>query len=119
MPQVKKIKLVAQTVTRGTRLERIVQETERSIFAEITSITQNEFYQASAAGLTAEGKAVGGAFEYKGEKILELNSQRYAIYRTYQVPGSKKMELYYSYEVGPATKPATTSTVTITGGTGA
>ena len=116
MPQVKKIKLVAETVTYGSRLERKVQETERSIFAEITSITQTEFYQASAAGLTAEGKALVWAFEYKGEKILELSGKRYAIYRTYQVPGSKKMELYYSYETGPNTKPATTSTVTLTGG---
>ena len=66
MPQVKKIKLVAETVTYGSRLERKVQETARSIFAEITS--------------------------------------------------SKKMELYYSYETGPNTKPATTSTVTLTGG---
>lgn len=119
MPYVKKIKLVAQTVTRGTRLERIVTETERSIFAELPSVTRNEFYQASAAGMTPEGMAKVWAFEYKGEKILELEGNRYAIYRTFQPLGSKKMELYYGYEVGPATKPATTSTVTITGGTGA
>lgn len=101
---VRKIKLISQTVTYGQRKERIVTDgTPREIFAEIQSVTRAEFFQAQQAGMSVDGKAIVWAFEYKGEQILVLDTQRFAIYRTYQVPGSKKMELYYMSEVGPAT----------------
>lgn len=104
MPYVKKIKLISQSFTTGSRKEKIPADgTPHEVFAEITSITQTEFFSAAAAGFTPDGKATIWAFEYKGERIMVLDSQRYAIYRTYQAPGNNRMELYFMHETGPAT----------------
>lgn len=110
MPYVRKIKLISQTVNYGSRHQPIISDDtpSRAVFAEITSAQQSEFFQASAAGMAAEGKALVWAFEYHGETILELDNVRYAIYRTYIVPGSKKIELHYGQQVGPSTVPGVT-----------
>lgn len=107
MALVKKIKLISQAVTYGSRHQPIYTDgTPREIFANIQSVKQSEFFQASAAGITTEGTAVVWAFEYHGENVLVLNGQRYAIYRTYRPDGSKKMELYFGYETGANTATA-------------
>lgn len=38
--------------------------------------------------------------EYQGEDLCEFNGDRYAIYRTYHVPGTDDLELYVKREVG-------------------
>lgn len=107
MPYVKKIQLVAQAFTEGPRHERIPKDVDppRSIFATIASVGQKEFFQANAEGFTPDGKATVWQFEYKGERIMVLEGQRYAIYRTYQIPGTNKMELYYTMQLAPSTRP--------------
>lgn len=104
MATVKKIKLIPQNVSYGSRHQPIYNDgTAREIFAEIRSVKQSEFFQASAAGINTEGTALVWAFEYHGENVLELNKKRYAIYRTYQPDNSKKIELYFGFEVGANT----------------
>ena len=103
MPNVKKIKLITRTVTYGPRHEPIYKDAgTRPVFAELFSAQQSEFFQASAAGFTAEGKALVWAFEYHGETVLEISGDRFAIYRTYSPPGNK-IELHYGFETGPNT----------------
>ena len=110
MPYVKKIELISQTVNYGTRHQPIITDNTptRAVFAEITSAQQSEFFQASAVGMAAEGKALVWAFEYHGETIMQFDGNRYAIYRTYIVPGSKKIELHFGQQVGPNTVPGVT-----------
>ena len=113
MPDVRKIKLITQEITRGTRLERIVTDkSTREIFAEIRSVTRAEYYQAGAQGMTVEGSALVWAFEYHGENILELAGIRYAVIRTYRDPASKKLEIYYGQEAGPGTPAGGSQNVT-------
>lgn len=110
MPYVKKIELISQTITYGARHEPIIKDNNpaRKVFAEIISAQQSEFFQANSVGLSAEGTALVWAFEYHGEKILEYDGKRYAIYRTYIVPGSKKIELHFGQQIGPNTTPGVT-----------
>lgn len=64
--------------------------TERTVFAELKSITQNEFYQAQAVGLKPEIKFVLADFlEYNDEKRLiytPFNGKEevYTVLRTYR-----------------------------------
>lgn len=65
--------------------------TERTIFAEVKSIGQTEFYQAQAVGLKPEIKFVIADFaDYQGEKILSYKpfgasmAEDYTILRTYR-----------------------------------
>lgn len=67
------------------------EETERSVFAELKSIGQSEFYQAQALGLKPEIKFVLPDYlEYKGEQRLkfqdfcEEEEQEYTVLRTYR-----------------------------------
>ncbi len=104
MPYVKKIKLFSQVIRYGDRREAIItKENQKEVFAEIYSAGAAEFFQASAGGFKPEGKALVWRFEYNGQSILELEGQRFAIYRTYWAPGSKKIELHFGYEIGPNT----------------
>ena len=106
MPNVKKVKLITRSVTYGARHEPIYKDTAtREVFAELFSAQQSEFFQASSAGFTAEGKASVWAFEYHNETVIQIGTQRYAIYRTYSPPGNK-IELHYGFETGPNTSAA-------------
>jgi len=109
MRNVKKIKLIKQETVYGARREPILKDVSpaREVFAEIQSITMNEFYSAASVGMTPNAKAIVWAFEYHGEQILEIGGQRYKVYRTYQVPTGNKMEIYYTFETGPNTAPPT------------
>ncbi len=110
MPYVKKVELISQTVNYGTRHQPIITDNTptRAVFAEITSAQQSEFFQASAVGMAAEGKALIWAFEYHGETIMKLDGNRDAMYRTDSVPGSKKIEVHFGQQVGPNTAPGVT-----------
>lgn len=59
-------------------------QTERTVFCDIRSISQNEAYQAMAAGLNPEFRVVlAHDFEYQGEKLAEINDVLYKVVRTY------------------------------------
>ena len=64
--------------------------TSRTIFAQVKSITQSEFYQAEAVGLKPEIKFVIADFaDYEGEKVLSYTpfggvAEDYTILRTYR-----------------------------------
>jgi SPP1 family predicted phage head-tail adaptor len=60
-------------------------ETTRKVYCTVKSVGQTEVYQAKAAGLNPELKLIlAHAFEYKGEKLLEYQGERYGIIRTYR-----------------------------------
>lgn len=85
------IKLVSESKVVDAYGDIIVEVTERSVFAEIKSIGQSEFYQAQAVGLKPEIKFVLADYlEYQNEKKLryqgfnEETEEEYTILRTYR-----------------------------------
>lgn len=64
--------------------------TSKTVFAELRSIGQSEFYQAEAIGLKPEIKFVLADYlDYNGEKILKYTpyngtEQEYSVIRTYR-----------------------------------
>lgn len=72
----------------------------REIFARQDSISRSEFHAAGQDGLRPEYRFTVFACEYNDEPECEHNGQRYAIYRTYHVPGTDDMELYVQRKAG-------------------
>ena len=61
------------------------QEERRMRYCAERSVGQTEVYQAKAEGLNPEIKLVlPHAFDYKGEKRLEYDEERWEIIRTYK-----------------------------------
>jgi len=92
------ITLVALTITKDTYGIETSTESQRTIFAEVESISQSEFFAARDAQLQPEYRFRVFFGDYKGEEILEYQNKRYAIYRTYR--SGDYMELYAERKVG-------------------
>lgn len=84
------ITLIAETNTVDEYGDTVTVETERTVFAEVKSIGQNEFYQAQAVGLKPEIKFVIADFaDYQNEKKLKYTpfggtEEVYTILRTFR-----------------------------------
>ena len=79
---------------------RTSAQTEREIFARMDSIDRREFYSGGEAGFRPDMRFTVFQAEYQGEGRLLWNGNAYAVYRTYQVPGTDDLELYVQREVG-------------------
>ena len=95
------IKLVTTTVTTDSIGQQIeADEATRTLVATLHGITRQEWSSVAQIGLNPEGMAfLRDSDDYQGEEILELNSVRYVIYRTY-LTDDGGIELYYRKSVG-------------------
>lgn len=73
--------------------------TEAFFFAQVDSVTMNEFYQAGLQGFKPEYKFAVWQAEYSGEELLEYNGKVYDIYRTYKRDDGR-IELYANEKKG-------------------
>lgn len=73
---------------------------ERTILARMDDVTRAEFFSAGQNGMRPEFRFTVNPIEYQGEEICGWNGARYAIYRTYHVPGTDDLELYVHREAG-------------------
>ncbi len=72
----------------------------REIFARMQSVSRSEFFSGGQSGFRPEMQFTVFHAEYQGEAEMIWNGARYAVYRTYQVPGSDDLELYVQREIG-------------------
>ena len=93
------ITLISQTYAQNDYGVQIPTETTRDIYCDVKSISQREFYAAGEAGLKPELRFDVFAYDYNGEKLIEHNGNRYAVYRTYQA-SNNVLELYTHRKVG-------------------
>lgn len=78
------LKLVSITNTKNNLGDIVQTKTERQVFCRVKSISQSEFYQASATGFKPNIKfALSDSLEYQGEEIVKYNSMEYRVIRTY------------------------------------
>lgn len=87
------IKLISETYTQDEIGQYISQETERTVFCDVRSVSRSEWFNAGRDGLQPELMFVMFAPDYQGEKIVEYKGSRYGIYRTY-VGRNEQIELY-------------------------
>lgn len=101
------IDLIAVT-TEKDELNQIVEKTRTTatVFAEIGSVSQTEFFSGGRLGLNPSLKAVIYDFEYNGEPIVKYNGKLYSVYRVYLVNGSDRCELYLEEKGGTKDEPS-------------
>lgn len=73
--------------------------TERQVFADVTSISQSEWFEGGRAGLNPALRFRMFAPDYQGEATLRYEDTVYAIYRTY-VDRNEIIDLYTEVKKG-------------------
>lgn len=101
------IDLIA-VATEKDSLNQIVekQRTTATVYAEISSVSQTEFFSGGRLGFQPSFKAVIYDFEYNFEPIVKYNGNLYSVYRVYFVNGTDKVELYLEEKGGTKDEPS-------------
>ena len=94
-----KIVLVSVITSQDTIGQVTTTTKEKSVFCNVQSISQNEFFQASKNGLNPSYKVSMFRYDYSGEKIAKYNNTEYGIYRTY-IGRNDTIELYLEEKQG-------------------
>ena len=92
------VTLITQVVTTDAYGNEVKTETERTVFCEVDSITQSEFYAAADTELNPEYRFTVFFADYEGESVLKYHGNRYAVYRTYRT--GDDLELYVERKIG-------------------
>lgn len=90
--------LIAPTVTTDQYGNEEYTDVETTVFCEVDSITQSEFYQAANTELNPEYKFTIFFGDYDGQPLVKYHGVRYAIYRTYRADDN--LELYAERKIG-------------------
>lgn len=94
------LQLIKSTYTKNKYGVSTATEEKRQVFCKCNSINQKEFFEAGRNGLNPTYRFIVAAVDYEEEIIVEYNSKRYAVYRTYHIPGTDYMELYVERQGG-------------------
>lgn len=92
------ITLITQTITTDIYGNEVATETERTVYCEVDSISQTEFYAAANTELNPEYKFTIFFGDYEGEDLVLFNNKRYSVYRTYRT--GDDLELYTERKIG-------------------
>lgn len=74
-------------------------ESTKKVYADVQSVTRNEFFNAGRNGLNPEYVITVFFGDYSGEKIASINGVRYTVYRTY-MRRNNLIELYLERREG-------------------
>lgn len=77
------ITLIGEAFVKNEYGVQIPTETRREVYCNVTSVSLSEWSEGGRLGLNPEFRMTMFAPDYLGEKVLEFNGVRYAIYRTY------------------------------------
>jgi len=94
-----KIKLITKSYLPDQIGQLIPTEEEKTIFCDVSSVSATEFANAGAMGLKPSYLIRVWTAEYNGADIVEYNSKRYSVYRTYEAQNGRT-ELYIQEDVG-------------------
>lgn len=90
--------LITQTISTDTYGNEYATETENTVYCEVDSITQMEFYNAANTEINPEFRFTVFFGDYDGQVLVEYQGNRYTIYRTYRA--GDYMELYAERKIG-------------------
>lgn len=93
------ITLITETRTQDDYGVWRTSETKTDVFCQVSSVTRAEFFDAGRNGLNPEYVFTMFFGDYNGERIVEYNGKRYAVYRTYHAR-TDIIELYVQREGG-------------------
>ena len=92
------ITLITQTITTDKYGNEQAFETDNTVFCEVDSISQTEFFAAENTELNPEYKFTIFFGDYDGQDLVKFNGARYSVYRTYRT--GDDLELYTERKIG-------------------
>lgn len=93
--------LISEVVTVGEIGEETIQQVRSApIWGTKYPITRTEWETAGERDIKAEFRIDVYGFEYGGQRVCEIDSAKYGIYRTYSRPDSDIVELYLEEKGG-------------------
>lgn len=97
-----------ELTTEKDSLNQVVEKTRKTntVFAEVSSVSQTEFFSGGRIGLQPSLKVVIYDFEYSDEPIVKWNGKLYSVYRTFYVNGADRVELYLEERGGTKDEPS-------------
>lgn len=99
------INLITQTISTDTYGNETATESKTEVFCEVDSITRTEFYAAANTEIQPDLKFTVFFGDYSGQMVIEYNSARFTVYRTYR--DGDYMELYAERKTGGIPKVVT------------
>lgn len=99
MTRINKITLITEQTTTDSIGQIVTTESTVECIGEVRSVTQNEYMTGRQSGLSPAYVFRISVFGYSGQKILEYDSVRYSIYRTYEADDNY-IELYAEAMLG-------------------
>lgn len=93
------IYLVNITYTTDAIGQQIAIENKEPVYASVSSITRAEWFDAGRTGFKPEYAFTLFEPDYEGQTIVEYNSKRYGVYRTYRGK-NETLELYTESKAG-------------------
>lgn len=104
------IDLITVVTTTGDLNQVIGTGTTKStVYADLSSVSRQEFLAAGTLGLKPSLVATVYAFEYSGQSIVKIDGRFYSVYRTYNHVEDDKIELYLEEKEGDKNEPSTSS----------
>ena len=92
------ITLITQTITTDKYGNEEATEMEKTVFCEVDSISQTEFFAAENTELNPEYKFTIFFGDYDGQDLVKFNGARYSVYRTYRT--GDNLEMYTERKIG-------------------
>ena len=93
------IYLINQTMDKDDYGVWKATETSRRVYCRVDSVTANEFFDGGRNGLNPELRFTMFSGDYQGEKVIEYEGERFAVYRTYKARNDN-IELYVERKGG-------------------
>lgn len=90
------IKTVADNAKNANGFALPDTEQSRSVFCNVLSVGQGEFYKAAQVGVAIKKQVEVYTADYEGETLAELAGKRYEIKRTFSPDNGEFTELYLS-----------------------
>lgn len=92
-------KLINVTYRKNENAVMVPEEISREVYCRVESVYSSEWLAAGSHGIRAEYKVTVFCYDYEGEEIVELEGERYGVYRTY-LAKNEEMELYLERKAG-------------------
>lgn len=93
------IQLIKETIVTDSIGNQLTERTEKTVYATVLPISQQEFFQARTIGINPRAKFEIVWAEYDDETLLRWNGQIYNIYRVYERE-DEMVELYAQRKLG-------------------
>ena len=94
------VTLIQTTYQTDSIGQQVATESRTTVPATVTSATRGEWVSAGQNNFRADLVATTPLVNYSGERIAEVGTRRYAIYRVYRDEDTDLIELYLQEEGG-------------------